>query len=88
MMAIWNEEMHEAWNMKTSLELQGKAAEERLRKSGMKEDVIREVVRLRATRESSLARVYSGRANISHRTARNALHIYLELTHTKISAQP
>lgn len=86
MRALWTEEVQPAWNLKKSLERQGRDAKERLRKSGVEGDVIKEILRPQATCKSSLARIYSRRANVSYGAARNALLEYLKLEDLKLSA--
>lgn len=87
MIAIWTEEMKVAWNVKTLSESQEKDAEVRLREIGTQHDIIKAIMRSKATHKSSLARVYSGRVNVSYGAARNALRRYLELTRPELGAQ-
>jgi hypothetical protein len=78
MWQLWVTELREPWNLAESLEKQGKNPEPLLRKRQFPEDVIREVLRLNATRESATARVYADRKHISGGTARNALRTFLD----------
>jgi hypothetical protein len=76
---IWDTEMLEVWNLKVSLERQGKAPSAGLQNRGLNPGLVQVICRRRATPESCLARVYSGRVHISFESARNALRYYMKM---------
>jgi hypothetical protein len=83
---LWKDHLQEAWNMKRSLENAGTSPGPRLKKS-FDEDVVSVVLSPRATPESSLARLYAQRKNVSVGRAANALRQYKKQTEKKYAPQ-
>jgi len=81
---LWQSELYPAWNMKGSLERAGQDSRTRLQKE-FAGDVVRAVLSLKATPESSIAKVYSERRHISEGRARNALRAYQKFTGRKFA---
>lgn len=87
MVELWERELQEAWNMKVSLERARSESLARLKKRGFPDDVVQAVCGRRASPESSLAKVYAQRQNVSEGWARNALRAYMRLTNKIFAAQ-
>jgi hypothetical protein len=79
---LWASELLPAWNMKVSLEKQGKSPRAHLEER-FAGDVVQAALSRRATPESSIARVFTKREHISEGRARNALREYGKLTGRK-----
>jgi len=73
MTMLWEDELLEAWNMRISLERQGREFRIPLKRRGFKDDVVKAALNRKATPESSWAQVYAGRKHLAYGTARNAL---------------
>ena len=87
---LWEQEMLRAWNMKDSLEKQGKTPphiRSRMRGSQIEEDIIGAVLSAKATTESALAKIYARRNHLSEGRARNALRAYRKFSAREFTTQ-